>query len=119
MKYQRGLSLNAMIIGSVILAIVAIFGAKITPDWIEFGKIKKAIRATAGDPSLKESTVTQVRAAYQKRAEIDDITSITPQDIDITKEGNELVLSFAYEKKVHLFKNVSVVFDFEGNSNQE
>ncbi len=44
--------------------------------------------------------------------------SITGQDLEVTKEGGELVISFAYTKKVPLFKNVSLVFDFEGASNK-
>jgi hypothetical protein len=47
---------------------------------------------------------------------MDDVKSVTPQDLDITKEGGELVISFKYEKKVPLFANVSLVFDFEGSS---
>jgi hypothetical protein len=49
---------------------------------------------------------------------MDNVKSITPQDLDITKEGGELVISFAYTRKVPLFHNVSLVFDFAGASNK-
>lgn len=117
MRKQRGLSLTTMLVACAVLFVGALVGMKVMPEWIEFGKIKKAVVATAGDGSLREGTVAQVRQAYQKRAEIDDIKSIGPQDLEITKEGSELVISFAYQKKVPLFANVSLVFDFEGASN--
>jgi hypothetical protein len=72
--------------------------------------------ATAADTGLKASVA--VRASYAKRAEIDNIKSLSEKDLDITKEGGELVISFAYTRKVPLFKNVSIVFDFEGASNK-
>ena len=57
-----------------------------------------------------------MRKAFGKRAEMDDIKSVTQQDIQVTKEGNDLVISFEYAKKVPLFGNTSLVFDFEGSS---
>jgi hypothetical protein len=102
--------------GSVVVALIALVAMKSLPEWIEYGKIVKAVKSTATDAGLKDATVSQVRAAYQKRSEIDEIKSVTAQDIEITKEGNELVIAFAYTSKVHLFSNVSLVFDFEGSS---
>lgn len=116
MKFQRGLSLNALMLGGAVLALIALLGMKSLPPWIEYGNTLKAIKGTAGDSGLKTATVAQVRAAYAKRAEMDDIKSVTPADIEITKEGGELVITFAYQSKVPLFKNVSLVFDFEGSS---
>ena len=116
MKLQRGYSLNSLMIGGVIVALVALLALKVLPDWIEYGKVVKAVKTTAGDGTLKDGTVAEVRAAYARRADIDEIKSVAPQDLDITKEGGDLVISFAYTKKVPLFSNVSLVFDFEGSS---
>ena len=116
MKFQRGVSLNGMLIGSVIFALLALLTMKVLPEWMEYGKILKVVKATAGDSSMKEATIPDVRSAYDKRADIDLIKSVTGQDIDVNKEGGELVISFAYTKKVPLFYNVSLVFDFEGSS---
>jgi hypothetical protein len=116
MKFQRGVSLNALMLGGVVFALVALLAMKALPPWIEYGNALKAIKGTAADNSLKEASVAQVRAAYARRAEMDDVKSIEPKDLDITKEGGELVISFAYQAKVPLFKNTSLVFDFEGSS---
>lgn len=116
MRFQRGVSLNGVMIGGVVFALVALLAMKALPPWIEYGNLVKAVKGTATDGSLKEASVSQVRAAFAKRAEMDDIKSVTAQDIQVTKEGNELVISFEYAKKVPLFGNTSLVFDFEGSS---
>lgn len=116
MKHQRGFSLNQMMVGGVIFFIVALLAMKVLPEWIEYGKVVKSVKATAQDSTLKDGSVAQVRAAWTKRAELDEIHSITAQDLDITKDGNELVIAFEYSRKVPLFSNVSLVFDFEGSS---
>lgn len=116
MKYQRGITLSGLLMGGVVLGLVALVAMRVLPPWMEYGKIVKAVKATASDSSLKEASVAQVRSAYQKRAEIDDVKSVSPDDLEITKEGGLLVISFAYQQKVPLFSNVSVLFDFEGSS---
>ncbi|MBI5897771.1 MAG: DUF4845 domain-containing protein [Rhodocyclales bacterium] len=118
MKLQRGLSLNAMMIGGALIGVLALLAMKIIPEYLEYGAVIKAVKSTAADTSLKDASVAQVRTSFGKRAEIDNIKSLTEKDLDITKEGGELVISFAYTRKVPLFKNVSLVFDFEGASNK-
>jgi len=116
MKLQRGISLNALMLGGAVLALVSLLAMKALPPWIEYGNAVKAIKGTATDGSLKDASVAQVRAAYGRRADMDDVKSVAPADLDITKEGGELVISFSYVNKVPLFGNVSLVFDFEASS---
>lgn len=118
MKYQRGVTLSGLLMGSVVIALIALLAMRAAPEWIEYGKVVKAVKATAGDSSLKDASVAQVRTAYSKRAEIDDIKSMPPEDLEITKEGGMLVIRFSYVSKVKLFSNVSLVFDFEGGSDK-
>ena len=63
--------------------------------------------------------MAKVREAFTRRADMDDVKSIVAADLEITKEGGELVISVKYEKKVPLFSNVSLLFDFEGSSSKQ
>jgi hypothetical protein len=47
---------------------------------------------------------------------VDNIQAITAQDLDISKDGGDLVITFSYPKKVPLAGNVSLMFDFAGSS---
>lgn len=115
-KYQRGLSMTALLMAAGVLFMVSLLAMKVAPPWIEYGAVKKAVAATAQDINLKDATVAQVRAAFDKRAEIDTIKSITGEDLDISKDGNGLVIEFAYTQKIPLAANASIVFDFAGSS---
>jgi Tfp pilus assembly protein PilE len=116
MKRQRGISLNSLMIGGVVVALLALLAMRVLPDWIEYGKLVKVVKATAGDGALKDASMAQVRAAFTSRAGIDEIHAVTAEDLEITKDGGELIISFAYSRKAPLFGNVSLVFDFEGSS---
>jgi len=103
-----------MVVMCIVIVIVAIGGLKIAPAYIEYYKVKKAIVGIAQTNS--RATVTEVREAFNRRAAIDDIDVIAGRDLDVTKEGNDIVISFAYPKRISLFGNVSVVFDFAASS---
>ena len=118
MKRQRGMSYFAMALLCIVIVLVVVGGLKVVPAYIEYFTILKAVRGMAESGDLRgNQTVNQVRDAFDRRAAVDSIDVITAQDLDITKEGDEIVVSFAYEKRVSLFANVSLVFDFEGASN--
>jgi len=117
-RKQRGLSMIGLLAVCVVIALAALVGMKVAPEVIEYYSILKSVKATAQDPASRSATVTEIRRNYDTRSSIDDVRSITGADLDITKEGNEVVISFAYSTKVPLAGPVSLVIDFEGSSQQ-
>lgn len=116
MHKQRGVTVVGMVVVAIVIVIVAIGGLKVAPAYIEYFKVKKAVVGIVQSGEAK-GTVGDIRGAFGRRADVDDISVIGAKDIEITKEGNEVVISFAYTKKIALFGNVSLVFDFAGSSN--
>lgn len=117
MKHQRGVTLSGLLIWGIIIAAVAMLGMRVAPDLIEYYKIRKDVTATAASAGGK--TVAEIRASFSKYADVDQIQSITATDLDISKEGNNVVIAFAYEKRIPLFPNVSLVIDFQGSSGRD
>ena len=114
MKKQRGLAISGLMFWGVIIGIVAMLGVKVVPEVIDYYKILKSVKSTAANSSGK--TVPEIRTAFSKYAEIEHIKTVTPADLDISKEGSQVVIGFAYEKRIPLFFNVSLVIDFQGSS---
>jgi hypothetical protein len=116
---QRGMTLTGLIFAGLFIVLIAVVGMRVVPHVIEYGKIMSNIKAIAGDASLRAASVAEVRRAFDRRANIDQIDDVIKgSDIDVTKEGNALVLSFAYSRQIPLFGPVSLVIDFEGASNR-
>ena len=60
-----------------------------------------------------------MRKAFENRSIIDNIETVKPADLDITKEGNQLVISFAYRKEVPLFRGVGLYIDYTARAGGE
>ena len=111
MRKQRGLSLVNLIIMLAVAAFLAVMGMKLVPAYIEYYKVKKLFASMEQAGDLK-GTVREIRNSWEKRNAIEDVRSIKGEDLEITKEGGETVLSANWSVKVPLVSNVSACLDF-------
>ena len=116
MRYQRGVTLSGLIVWGIVIAIVAVLGMRVVPDVIDYYKIRKIAASTAMNSGGK--TVPEIRAIFDRYADVDSIQTIKGTDLDISKEGDAVIVAFAYEKRIPLFLNVSLLIDVQGSSAQ-
>jgi hypothetical protein len=116
MKRQAGITLTGMLLTSIVLILLLLLAFKVVPVYVEYYAIQKNFKALATDPSLRGATRRQVATAFAARAVVDDIRSIGPDNVQVTKSGDGIIVSAEYEKRVPLFHNVSACFDFRPSS---
>ena len=111
---QRGVSMLGILFICVAIVLVAIGALKIVPTYMEFRSIKAAaIAARDGG-----KTVIDIQKAFDRYANVNDITTISGKDLEISKEGSDIIVAFKYDKKVPLFANVSVLIEYAGSSDK-
>jgi hypothetical protein len=111
---QRGVTLFGLLFWAVVVGFLALIGMRVLPTLNEYFTIKRTINKIA----TEGSTVPEIRAAFERQKDIEySITSIGGKDLNITKENDKVVVSFAYDKEVELVKPVYLLIKFEGRSN--
>jgi len=108
---QRGLSFLGVLVVGGLLAITGVIGAQIVPTAIEYQAILKA-----ANKAREGNSVVEVRTIFDKAAAIDNISSISGKDIDVTKEGDKIVVSFAYQREIHLAGPGYLTLKYSGRS---
>ena len=111
-KQQQGLSLLGLIFVLFIIVVLALFAMKIVPSFLEFRTAKAAIEAIAQTAQNPQDA----RRAFENRAAIDDINTISSKDLEIGRDGNQMVIAFAYRKEVRLFGPVGLYIDYAADS---
>lgn len=114
MKNQRGVALSGLMFWGVIAILLAILGMKVVPSAIEYYMLKKSTEAVVSN-AAPDATIADLRRAYAKYAEIDQI-KLPPSDLEIFKENGKVVIAFSYEERIPLFGNVSLVIDYAGST---
>jgi hypothetical protein len=116
-KSQRGLSLIGLLFWAVVVAMVALVVIRVLPTVNEYTTIQRAVKKIAQE---SPATVAEARKAFERQKDIEySISSIGPQDLQITKENDKVVIRFDYNKEIPLFEPVYLLIKYsgEGRSN--
>lgn len=111
MRKQLGISLTGTIIFMAVLGFVGVLAAKLMPAYIEYFSVKKMFASMEQAGDLKGS-VREIRKSFETRNAIEDVKGVKGDDIEVTKEGGETVLTAAWSVKVPMVGNVSACVDF-------
>jgi hypothetical protein len=111
MRKQQGISLTSLIATLAILGFLAVMAAKLLPAYVEFFAVKKMFAAMEQAGDLKGS-VREIRNSFEKRNSIEDVKSVRSDDLEITKEGGEAVLTANWSVRIPMVSNVSACLDF-------
>ena len=108
---QRGISFIGLLFVAIVLACVGVVVAQVIPTLIEYQAITKAAKKAA-----EGSTVPEVRAIFDRAQAIDDFQSVTGKDLEVRKDGDKVVVSFAYDREIHLFGPAYLLLKYQGQS---
>ncbi len=110
-KRQRGISFIGLLFVAVVVACVGVVLAQVIPTLIEYQAITKA-----ANKAKEGTTVPEVRAIFDRAQASDDFKSVAGKDLDIKKDGDKVVVSFAYDREIHLFGPAFLLLKYQGQS---
>ena len=109
-KQQRGVSIMGLLTVLVLFIVVALFAMKVIPSFMEYPHRQvgdRGDRAPGRDqPGRRAARVREPRARSTTSS------PCRPQDLEITRDGNQVVIAFAYRKEIPLFAGVGLYIDY-------
>lgn len=113
-RRQRGITLFGLLFWAVIVGSIAVVLLKLFPAINEYRTIQAMVNSVAQSGG---STVPEVRAAFEQRRSVEyGVDAVRGSDLEITKEDEKLVISFAYDKEIELVDPVYLLLKFKGHS---
>ena len=114
--HQKGLTLMSLLFWGVIIIFMALLAMKLIPAYTEFFTIQKILSDIGNDPNIKSMSNGEIRDKFSKRAMIDNIATVKPSDLDISRDGGTTVVSVEYPFQTTLVGNISLLVDFSASS---
>jgi hypothetical protein len=108
---QRGISFIGLLFVAVVVACVGVVAAQVIPTLIEYQTILKAV-----NKAKEGTTVPEVRAIFDRAQAIDDFKAVSGKDLEVRKDGEKVVVSFAYDREIHLFGPAYLLLKYRGQS---
>jgi hypothetical protein len=109
---QRGATFLGMVVILAILGFAVYAGIRLTPIYLEYMAVARALEQTAKEESGATSPET-LRNALDRRWTIETIDSIQPKDIEIKKAGSGYTMRAWYRAEAPFISNISLVADFD------
>ncbi len=113
-RRQRGVTLFGLMFWAIVIGATALVVMRVLPTVNEYYTILRAVDKVAKEGG---STVPEIRGAFERVKQIEySISSIDGKDLQITKENDKVVVSFAYDKEIELVAPVYLLIKYEGRS---
>ncbi len=108
---QSGLTLIGFLFVAAVVVVVGLVGFRVLPSYIEYFSVKKAL-AGALDDAVDGQPAT-VRRFFERRISAEYIDSIDWRNLEVTKQNNQIVGTIAWENRLPLVYNISLLLEFE------
>ena len=108
---QRGISFIGLVVVGALLAMAGVVAAQIFPTYVEYLSIQKA-----ANKAQEGNTPAEVRMIFDKQSAVDDFKSVSGKDLVVTKEGDKVVVSFEYQREIHLTGPAWLTLKYAGRS---
>lgn len=113
-QQQRGVTLFGLVFWAMLIGFVAYLLIRTFPTVNEYLTIQKAIDNIA---RAQPATVAEARQAFDRQRDLEySISSISGEDITVSKENDKVVIGFAYDKLVPIYGPVFMLIKYEGRS---
>jgi hypothetical protein len=114
LRRQRGVTLFGLMFWALFFGFVGYVLVRTLPTLNEYATIQRTVEKIA---ATQPATVQEARTAFDRQKEIEySIASVSGKDLQITKENDKVVISYAYNKEVPLFGPVYILLKYEGRS---
>ncbi len=114
-KKQHGMTAIGFV---MLLGVIAFFTAvalKLTPLYLENFEVSSVLKSLSDEAGIANKSVAEIEEIIMKRLGVNNVTHVTKDNIDISKEDGKTSVVISYEARVSLFYNIDIVANFKDN----
>lgn len=109
---QEGITLIGLIIVLSIIGFLTLTTLKLFPVYMENLAVQKAMEAVETEPTLKSLTAGQMRSLFEKKLNVNQVTSVQAKDAKINRSVGEVTFKVEYEVRKDYIANIDLVMSF-------
>lgn len=111
---QKGMSFWGLLMVAALFIFFVVLFFKLLPPYMEYGKVKTSLENMARQPDTKDMEKTQVKAALERRFNIEDVDNIDlNKTLSVEKKPGSMTIRIAYDRKVPLAYNITALIEFD------
>jgi hypothetical protein len=109
---QRGITFIGMVFLVSFIGLFVFAAVRLTPVYLEYMNVVKALESVKAD-AAGGGTAVVLQRAIERQFDIDNVHSITPKDIEFSRDNGELTVHAAYDAYTPFIANVGFLVHFD------
>lgn len=111
---QRGLGWFGLLFVLGTIAFVSLITIKAMPVYLNHMKITSSVKKVAQEEANAKAELFAIHKALNRYWSIESIDSMKPTEVKVKRTEAGRFLVYEYERRVPLFYNISLLFEFKG-----
>jgi hypothetical protein len=115
-KSQKGVTLASIAFFLLLLGFVVYTVLKLFPVYMEAFTVESSVMGLETDKNQEYMGAMSVRQALSRRFSINNVTTVSLDDISVTRENQIYMVDVNYEVRIPFFQNISLLLTFENHA---
>ena len=113
MKKQKGLTLISWLAIIAVVLFNAIMAMSVVPVYLNDHSVKSMMQNLETDTSVRGATPKKIKEIIAKRLRVNNVYSVTKDDIVIKISKNDYVITIVYEPRGRLIGSLDYIITFK------
>lgn len=109
---QRGLSYTGWLFAIAVVASIGVMAFRIIPVYLQHATVLTIIETLQTEPDIGRKSRAEIRSILSKRFDMNSVTSVSAQDVAITKKKDHMFIELNYEVKEPVIHNMEILMTF-------
>lgn len=109
---QAGASLSGMLLVVAAIGFIAYTAIKLVPIYMESFNVKASLRSLSEEVN-QGASAGEIRNELMKRLQLNNVSSVRPENVDIKAMGRTRVVSVNYNAETRFYGNLHLLVKFD------
>jgi hypothetical protein len=110
---QRGLTILGFLLLAAVVVFFAMIGFRVVPSYVEYFSVKRALDDTMRGDNVDPNAPQAFRSELTRRLQTSYVEDVKASDAILQRRGSQIVAELAWERRLHMFGNASILLEFE------
>lgn len=110
---QAGLTILGFLLVAAVVVIFAMVGFRVVPSYIEYFAVKKSLEDTMRSGGADPNNPLPFRKELERRLQTSYVENVKSADAILSRNGGQVTAEIAWERRLHMFGNASILLEFE------
>lgn len=110
---QAGLTILGFLLVAAVVVLFAMVGFRVVPSYVEYFAVKKSLEDTMRGGGADPNSPLAFRKELERRLQTSYVENVKAADAVLTRSGGQVTAEIAWERRLHMFGNASILLEFE------